>query len=177
MAEQETATTRTRTIQWEDPAPSFQQAATLRPLDYARRLFGGEIPPPPMAALMDIWGVEIEEGRAVMAAEPGEQHYNPIGTVHAGLAMTLLDSAMAFAILSTLPQGGYSSTLEVKANLVRPILADTGRITCEAHVVHIGRTVGTAEARIVDGRGKLLAHGSCTCMLSRPAEDGGPSGG
>ena len=169
----EKPTTRTRTIEWEDPGPSLQEAIAAKPLDHLRRIIDGEVPAPPMGVLMNMKGVEISEGRAVISAEPGEEHYNPVGTVHAGLAMTLLDSAMAFAVHSTLPQGGYFSTLEVKANFVRAITVDTGRIVCEANVIHVGRTVGTAEARIQDERGKLIAHGTSTCMLFRPEANGG----
>jgi uncharacterized protein (TIGR00369 family) len=169
---------RRRTLVWDDPMPHFQDALRSRPLDYLRRIIEGEIPPPPMGVLMNMDGVEIEEGRAVIAADPGEEHYNAVGTVHAGVAMTLVDSAMAFAVHSTLPRGGYFATLEVKVNLVRPITSDTGRITCEAKVIHTGKTVGTAEARVEDGRGRLMAHGTCTCMLFRPPEESdgeGPS--
>ena len=111
-------------------------------------------------------GLEAEEGRVVFSAVPGEQHYNPIGVVHGGLALTLLDSAMGCAVHSTLPVGGAYTTLEVKVNFARAITRDTGRIVCEGTVVHRGRTIATAEGRVVaEATGKLLAHGTTTCMV------------
>lgn len=162
-------TRRERVIKWEDPVPYLRDGMSLRPLEYLRRIIDGEIPPPPMGVLMNMEGVEIEEGRAIIAAQPGEEHYNPLGIVHAGVAMTLLDSAMAFAVHSMLPPGGYFSTLETKVNFDRPITADTGRVICEGRVISVGKTIGTAEGRLRDGEGKILAHGTTTCMLFQPA--------
>lgn len=156
---------RRRTLEWHDPRAQLERAVGMRPLDYLRAMMRGELPRPPIGVYMNMDGVEIEEGRAVIAAEPGEEHYNAIGMVHAGVAMTLLDTAMGFAVHSTLPQGARYSTVEVNAKLVRPITAETGRITCEASVVHRGRSVATAEGRVVDGRERVVAHGSCTCVL------------
>ena len=97
--------------------------------------------------------------------EPGEQHYNPIGSVHGGVAATLLDSAMGAAVHSTLPQGTAYVTLEVKFNLVRPITAETGRVSAEGRVVHRGGTVATVEGHVRSAEGKLLAHGTSTCLI------------
>ncbi|MCA1846801.1 MAG: PaaI family thioesterase [Actinobacteria bacterium] len=126
----------------------------------------GRIPAPPIAALLGIELVEAEEGRAVFAVTPDESHYNPIGAVHGGLAATLLDSAAGCAVQTTLPRGSAYTTLELKANFVRAITKDTGRIVCEGRVVHGGRTVATAEGRVVAEKdGKLLAHGTATCLV------------
>jgi uncharacterized protein (TIGR00369 family) len=98
--------------------------------------------------------------------EPGEQHYNPIGSVHGGVAATLLDSAMGAAVHSTLPQGTAYVTLEVKFNLVRPITAETGRVLAEGKVIHRGKSVATVEASLRAAEGdKLLAHGTSTCLI------------
>ena len=100
---------------------------------------------------------------------PAEYHYNPIGLVHGGLAMTLLDSAMGCAVQTLLPAGSGYTTLEVKVNFVRAITRDTGRVVCEATVVHPGRTVATAEGRVIaEESGKLLAHGTTTCLIASP---------
>ena len=99
--------------------------------------------------------------------EPGPKHYNPIGSVHGGVALTLLDSAMGCAIHTTLEQGVRYTTLEVKTNFVRPISADTGLISCEGRVIHPGSRVATAEGRLTDSAGKLLAHGTTTCLIIR----------
>jgi uncharacterized protein (TIGR00369 family) len=110
--------------------------------------------------------VEAEEGRVVFACVPGHQHYNPIGTVHGGLAATLLDSAMGCAVHTTLPAGAGYTTLELKVNFTRPITSETGRVLCEGSVVHRGGRVATAEGRVVaEGSGKLLAHGTTTCLI------------
>ena len=112
--------------------------------------------------------VEVGEGRAVFAVDPAEYHYNPIGVVHGGLAATLLDSAMGCAVHSTLPAGAGYTTLEIKVNFIRAMTADTGRVRCEAKVVHVGGRTATAEGRVVDEAGKLYAHGSTTCLVLRP---------
>ena len=102
----------------------------------------------------------------MFSGTPAEFHYNPIGVVHAGLVLTLMDSALGCAIQTTLPAGLGYTTLETKGNMVRPISADTGKIVCEAHVVHGGRKVATSEARVTaEATGKLLAHGTSTCLI------------
>lgn len=165
--------TRTRVVTWADPLPYVRRGMTMRPLDYLSDMVQGRIPLAPIAELMGMTGLEIEEGRAVMAAEPSESHHNPLGVVHGGLAATLLDSTMALAVHSTLAAGDRFSTLELHVNFVRAVHADRGRIVCEANVVHAGSSVATAEGRITDASGRLLAHGTCTCMLfaARPAPD------
>jgi len=110
--------------------------------------------------------VEVEPGRATFAAEPAEFHYNPIGVVHGGLAATLIDSATGCAVQSTLEPGLAYTTLEVKVNFARAITRDTGRVVCEGTVIHRGRRIATAEARLVaEASGKLHAHGTATCLL------------
>jgi uncharacterized protein (TIGR00369 family) len=104
-------------------------------------------------------------GRVVVAAKPGGIHFNPAGTVHGGFAATLLDSCMGLAIQSTLEKGVGQTTLEFKISLVRPITAETGEIKAEGVVLSRGRRVGTAEGRITDRTGRLLAHGTTTCLI------------
>ena len=140
---------------------------TLSGLDYVRAIFAGELPPPPIATLLGFRGVEAERGRALFEIVPGEEHYNPIGSVHGGVALTLLDSAMGCAVHTLLDAGVGYTTLEVKANFVRPITAETGVVRCEGVVVHGGSRVATAEGRVTDDGGKLLAHGTTTCLVLR----------
>jgi uncharacterized protein (TIGR00369 family) len=102
---------------------------------------------------------------AVFECNPGEQHYNPIGVVHGGLAMTLLDSAMGCCVHTRLPPGTGYTTLEVKVNLVRPITIKTGLIRATGKVIHFGGRTATAEARLEDAAGKLFAHGTTTCII------------
>ena len=135
-------------------------------LELLRAIAAGEAPGAPIAELMGFEPVEAEEGRVVFACVPGPQHYNPIGSVHGGLAATLLDSAMGCAVQSTLPEGRGYTTLELKVNFTRAITTDTGRIVCEGKVLHRGGRVATAEGRVIAERtGKLLAHGTTTCLI------------
>jgi uncharacterized protein (TIGR00369 family) len=101
----------------------------------------------------------------VVTAKPNANQLNPAGTVHGGLAATLLDSCMGLAIQSTLQKGFGSTTLEFKVSFVRPITPNTGLITAEGIVLNCGSRVGTAEGRITDAQGKLLAHGTTTCLI------------
>ena len=109
--------------------------------------------------------VELREGYAVFAVEPAEYHYNPIGVVDGGLAATVLDSAMGCAVHSMLPAGAAYTTLEIKVNFIRAMSANTGRVGCEAKIIHVGARTATAEGRVVDESGKLYAHGSTTCSI------------
>jgi uncharacterized protein (TIGR00369 family) len=159
-------TIRSRTITWEDPVAAAVHRADLSGLDHLVAIRDGRVPPPPMATLMGFDLDEVQEGRAVFGVTPEEFHYNPIGVVHGGLAATLIDSATGCAVQSTLEPGVLYTSLEVKVNFARPITRDTGRVRCEGTVIHHGRTVATAEARVVaDATGKLLAHGTATCLL------------
>jgi uncharacterized protein (TIGR00369 family) len=165
FAERAPETTRTRQITWQDPVPTAAAGASMAGIDYVRAIMAGEMPPPPIAVLMNMEPVELSEGRAVFAGQPGEEHYNPIGGVHGGYASTLLDSAMGCAVHTTLPAGvGYTTqTLEVK--FVRPITRDSGVLRCEAEVIHRGRRQATVEGKLLSEDGKLLAHGTSTCMI------------
>jgi uncharacterized protein (TIGR00369 family) len=139
----------------------------LSGMEYIQAIFCGELPAPPIAQLMGFRGVEAEPGRAVFEMEPGLQHYNPIGSVHGGVAMTLLDSAMGCAVHTLLEPGVGYTTLELKTNFVRPMTADTGVVRCEGNVIHSGSRVATAEGKLTDANGKLLAHGTTTCLILR----------
>jgi uncharacterized protein (TIGR00369 family) len=108
---------------------------------------------------------EAVSGRVVVAAEPTGAHLNPAGTVHGGLAATLLDSCMGVAIQSTLEEGFGQTTLEFKISLVRPTTPETGLVRAEGVVMSRGRRVGTAEGRLTDGKGRLLVHGTTTCLI------------
>jgi uncharacterized protein (TIGR00369 family) len=137
-------------------------------LEHMRAIAAGEIDPPPIANLLGMSLVEVEEGRAVFALTPGEQHYNPIGVVHGGIAATILDSAMGCSVHTTLPPGWSYGTLDLSARFVRPITSDTGRILCEGTVVHRGRTTATTEGRVwAEETGKLLAHGTGSALLRK----------
>lgn len=161
---------RTRTVNWHDPRPLSEAGRGLSGLEFLKKIVSGELPPPPLAALMNFNLVELREGHAVFAVQPAEYHYNPIGVVHGGLAATLLDSAMGCAVHSTLPAGAGYTTLEIKVNFIRAMTAETGRVRCEAKVVHVGVRTATAEGRVVDEAGKLYAHGTTTCLILRASQ-------
>jgi uncharacterized protein (TIGR00369 family) len=157
---------RSRTFSWEDPIAIRDAGLTMSGLEFIKAVFEGKLPPPPIAATMDFSGAEAEEGRAVFVGEPGEFLYNPIGVVHGGFAMTILDSAMGCAIQTTLAAGERYTSLETSVNFVRPITTETGRVRCEGTVLHRGARVATAEGKLIaEKTGKLLAHGSTTCLV------------
>ena len=141
-------------------------AAEMTGLEFMRALFSGKLPPPPITATMGFSGGEAQEGKVTFFGETGEHLYNPIGVVHGGFAMTLLDSAMGCAVHTMLSAGEAYTTLETKVNFVRPITAETGLVRCEGSVVHRGGKIATAEGRVIAERsGKLLAHGTTTCLV------------
>jgi uncharacterized protein (TIGR00369 family) len=156
---------RTRTYAWDDPLAAFAELAGLSGLEAMQKMVAGELSSPPIAHTLGFNLVEVEHGRAVFECEPAEYHYNPIGIVHAGLASTLLDSAMGCAFVTTLDVGVGWTTLELKANFTRALKADTGRVRCEGRVIHAGRTVATTEARLEDSQGRLCAHGTSTILV------------
>ncbi|WP_295640313.1 PaaI family thioesterase [uncultured Methylibium sp.] len=137
----------------------------LSGLEFVEGLATGALPLNPMARTLGYDVVAVEKGRVVITAEPEEAHFNPWGTVHGGLAATLLDSCMGLAIQSTVDRGIVSTTLEFKISFIRPITTDTGLIHAEGKVLGSGRRAGTAEGRVTDGKGRLLAHGTTTCLI------------
>jgi len=134
-------------------------------LEFVQGLADGSLPLNTMARTLGYDVVAAEKGRVVVAVEPSDAHLNPAGTVHGGLTAILLDSAMGLAIQSTLEKGFAQTTVEFKISLIRPITPETGRITAEGRVLNCGRRVGTAEGRLTDGNGRLLAHGTTTCLI------------
>ena len=156
---------RTISVTWDDPLASQELRNKVSGLEYSRAIIEGRIPRPPMEKLLGYQLVQAEPGLAVFECLPGEQHYNPIGVVHGGLAMTLLDSAMGCSINHRLPAGAGHATLETKVNMVRPIAAGTGLLRATGKIVHAGRRVATAEGRLEDASGKLYAHGTTTVLI------------
>ena len=145
----------------------------LTGLQFVEGLANGTLPQNPMAKTLGYTVAQAEKGRVVIAATPREDHFNPWGTVHGGLAATLLDSCMGLAVQSTVDRGVGSTTLDFKISFIRPITASTGVVYAEGKVLSSGRRAGTAEGRITDGAGRLLAHGTTTCLLfDIPAQSG-----
>lgn len=166
MSEPMTASaTRERMVRWQNPLRTATEAASMDGLSFLRAMAAGEIPIPPVAETLDFAGFDVEAGRVSFRIVPREFHYNPIGAVHGGVLATLADSAMGCAVHSTLTAGSGYTTLEFKINFVRPVTVETGEIVATGEVVHRGRRVATAEARITDADGRLLAHASTTCLV------------
>lgn len=125
----------------------------------------GRFPPPPIGKALNFGLVEAEYGRTVFEGEPLRDFYNPIGSVHGSYAAALLDSAMGCAVHSCMAAGQGYTTLEYKISLVRGMTDRTGRVRAEGKVLQVGRRVATAEGRLVDAAGRLLAHGTTTCLV------------
>jgi uncharacterized protein (TIGR00369 family) len=138
-------------------------------LQFVQGLVDGTLPLNTIAKTLGYDITEAASGRVVVTARPSEIHLNPAGTVHGGFTATLLDSCMGLAIQSTLDRGVGQTTLEFKISLLRPISAETGDIKAEGIVLSRGRRIGTAEGRVTDGEGRLLAHGTTTCLIFQGA--------
>ncbi|WP_433720029.1 PaaI family thioesterase [Actinoplanes sp. CA-051413] len=157
--------TRTRTYSWTDPAEHAAVLGTTSGLDLMRKMVAGELPPPPIMNLIDISGMEVEEGSVTFYLAPQEFHYNPLGTMHGGVLSTLLDSAAACSLHSTLPAGvGYTS-LDLNVKFLRAVTVDSGQLTCKGGVLQKGRRTALTEARITDTAGRLIAHATSSCMI------------
>jgi uncharacterized protein (TIGR00369 family) len=156
---------RIRTYEWGDPSITAAAVGRTSGLDFLREMQAGRLPGPPITATLDFTLDEVDEGRVVFSMMPGEEHYNPIGSVHGGVFATLLDSAAGCAVQSTLPPGmGYTS-LDLTVKFLKRITADTGRVRAIGTVVSRGRQTALAEARLFDSQERLLAHATSSCML------------
>ena len=144
---------------------SAERQNEMSGLEFVQGLVDGTLPLNTIAQTLGYDVTEAVSGRVVVTAEPKGIHLNPAGTVHGGLAATLLDSCMGLAIQSTLEKGVSQTTLEFKISLLRPITPETGLIKAEGIVLSRGRRVGTAEGRLTDDSGRLLAHGTTTCLI------------
>src|SRR5215213_7096579 len=157
--------TRTRTFSWTSPAEHAALLATTGGLELLRGMAAGELPPPPIMSLIDLSGMEVEEGSVTFYLEPQEFHYNPLGTVHGGVISTLLDSAAACSLHSTLPAGvGYTS-LDLNVKFLRAVTVTSGRVTCRGSVLQRGRRTALGEARMTDAAGRLVAHATSSCLI------------
>ncbi len=160
-----TQTGRTRTYSWSDPAQHAELIGTRTGLELLRAMAAGELPAPPVMHLIDMAGMEVEEGSVTVYLDPREFHYNPLGSVHGGVLSTLLDTAAACSVHSTLPAGvGYTS-LDLTVKFLRPVTVASGRITCRGSVLQRGRRTALAEARMADAQGRLVAHATSSCLI------------
>lgn len=145
----------------DDADPDF---ARLSGLEFLRKMIG-EWRSSPMAMQMDMRLVSVDEGTATFEAKPSRKFYNPQHRLHGGYAATLLDSALGCAVQTKMGPGVGFGTIELKVNYVRRIVEETGLLSCVANVVHAGRTMCTAEGRVIDASGRIYAHGSGTFLV------------
>jgi len=144
---------------------SHERLKAMSGLEFVQGLVSGALPLNTFAQTLGYDIVEAESGRVAITLQPTGAHLNPWGMVHGGLTATLLDSCMGLAIKSTLDKGISSTTLEFKISLLRAITPESGQIRAEGKVLNCGRRVGTAEGRVTDAEGRLLAHGTTTCLI------------
>ena len=145
-----------------------EQLAGMSGREMLEAMLAGRLPAPPMAQTLGFRLIEIGERTAVFEGDPGPHLLNPLGSVHGGWAMTLIDSATGCALHTTLPAGVGYTTVETKVNMTRAIQPTDGTVRCEGRVVTQGRQIATSEARLLSGDGKVLAHGTSTLMILRP---------
>lgn len=148
-------------------APTISARKTMTGLDYMRGLASGEQEGAPMLRHLGMRLTEVDAGRVVLSGELRPEFENGLGIAHGGFAATMLDTALSCAVNTVMPAGKIFTTLEMKINYVRAVTRDAGRLTCIGTVVHVGTQTATAEGRVVDGAGKLYAHGTVTCILFR----------
>lgn len=156
---------RERTYTWEDPKAFVDAAAQLSGLEFLHRIGRGDLPPAPAGATTGIVPVAVGDGWAEFEMRPAEWHFNPIGSVHGGMLAGLADSALGCAVHSKLPAGTGYTSLDLTIKFTRAATLESGVLRCRAEVVSIGRRTATAEARVLDGRGRVVAHAVATCLL------------
>jgi uncharacterized protein (TIGR00369 family) len=165
MTQTQGAGERTRTFGWTDPAVHASMLGRRSGLELLQAMSDGELPAPPIMQLIDVAALRAEEGSVTVELDPQEFHYNPLGTMHGGIISTLLDTAAACSVHTTLAAGvGYTS-LDLNVKFLRPVTISSGRLTCTGAVLQRGRRTALAEARLTDGKGRLLAHATSSCMI------------
>lgn len=142
-----------------------KEVTGLSGMDIFRHMMDGNLPAPPIMVHSNIRMKEFDEGRAVFTGMPAREFLNPLGTIHGGWISTLLDTALSCAVHTSLAPGEIYTTTSLTVNMVRPLTAGSGEVTCEGRVVHKGRRLATSEGEIKDSRGKLIAHATVTCMI------------
>jgi uncharacterized protein (TIGR00369 family) len=167
-AERSDTLPRERTFTWDDPVAIAREVAGLSGAEFFAAIAAGTIPAPPVMRALDFNGVAFGEGSAAFRVTPQEFHYNPLGTVHGGVFATLLDSACGCAVHTMLPAGVFYTSLDLSVKFLRPVTVDTGPITAEGTVVHLGRRTALAEGRITDAAGKVYVTATSSCLLLRP---------
>ncbi len=158
--------TRERSYTWDDPRPGLARLPVTAGADLLRAMEKGELPVPPLAATLDFERIHVvAEGTVELTLIPGEHHLNPLGTVHGGVIAAVLDTVAGCAVHSVLPAGTGYTSLDLHTRFLRPVTPATGRVRAEGTVVSRGNRTATAEARLLDGRDRLLATATSTCLV------------
>ncbi len=156
---------RSRTFSWTDPALHADQVGRRTGLEMLQAMSDGSLPAPPIMQLVDVASLTAVHGSVTVELDPQEFHYNPLGSMHGGVISTLLDTAAACSVHSTLPAGvGYTS-LDLNVKFLRPVTIASGRLTCVGSVLQSGRRTALAEAKLTDARGRLVAQAMSSCMI------------
>jgi uncharacterized protein (TIGR00369 family) len=159
---------RSRTVSWHDPAALRAAGATLPGREFLQAILDGQLPPPPMAALIGSELVSVGEGEAVFRCTPDESTYNSLGIVHGGLLCTLLDTAAGCAVQTLLPAGAGYASIEIKVSFLRSLRANAGEIEARGQALKVGRRVAFAEAHARDQSGELVGHATTSLAINRP---------
>jgi uncharacterized protein (TIGR00369 family) len=163
-----TALDRTRTFSWSDPSSLAAVGEGMAGIDLMRAMIEGKLPKPPIAELIEASLISVDEGTATFAMRPAEWMYNPLGSVHGGIAATLLDSCMGCAVHTLLPAGVGYTTTDLQIRFVRGMSDTTGRVLATGRVIHPGRRLMTVEATMTAEDGdRLIAHGTSACIILR----------
>jgi uncharacterized protein (TIGR00369 family) len=160
-----------KVVQWYDPTITAAGAPGLSGYEFMSAIRDGKLPPPPIASLLGFRITEIEVGRVVFECTPDESAYNPIGTVHGGLVCTLADSAAACAVHTTLDAGLAYTSIDLNVSYTRPVTSGSGTLRAIGTVTKPGRRVAFSSVEITDGKGKLVATATSSCLVMQPAPD------
>ncbi|HEY1840201.1 MAG TPA: PaaI family thioesterase [Mycobacterium sp.] len=154
-----------RTVTWHDPASTAARGLAMPGIDYLKAMIARELPPPPMAVLMQFDLVDVEPGKVVFTCRPDASMYNPNGAIHGGLVCTILDSVAGLALHSTLPVGKGYTSIEIKVNYLKPVRLDAGPLSATGTVVKSGARVGFTEGVVTDAAGKAVATATSTLLI------------
>ncbi|MGE0734836.1 MAG: PaaI family thioesterase [Alphaproteobacteria bacterium] len=155
---------------WDDPLAMAKARRSMTGLEFFTRMAKGELPPAPMYQACDIEIVALGDGWSEFACTPGPHQYNPLGSLHGGIAATLIDSACGVSLQSTLAPSFIPATMRLSIDYLRGIWASTGPLTCRGRLSHRTETVAFADSEIVDAKGNLLVRGSGRFMISKVAK-------
>ena len=168
QTEAPTFETETRTFSWATPGQAdLGRLLELDGLQQLQAIRSGELPPPPIMETLGFTDLRAEAGRVVVEMPAAGFHYNPLGTVHGGVISTLLDTAAACAVHTTLAVGEVYTSVDLTVKFLRPVTVESGLLSCEGTVIQRGRRTALGQAQLTDGAGRLVAHATSTCLIMR----------